>query len=258
MALLNNRTIRGITVAGLALAAMTVTTRGSLVGHWKFDEGSGTVVSDSSGLGNHGTLVNAKANTWTNGHSGGGLYLDGTTGGGSTYVTIPDAPSLRITNAISFAAWVRCDDTGRDAPILDKEGPGKLSYWFGVFPTTHFGVLFATDASGSWAIQNRSQGVISQGLWMHLVSTWDGATIRHYLNGAQLQETAAFSGPIIATDAALVIGANVPFNTTAFLGIIDEARLYNHALSQTEISALVGSTPQMVGHWSFEIGRAHV
>jgi hypothetical protein len=85
-------------------------------------EGSGTVISDASGQGNHGALVNAKANTWTNGYSGGGLYFDGTTGAGSTYVTIPDAPSLHINNAISFAAWVRCDDINRDAPILDKEG----------------------------------------------------------------------------------------------------------------------------------------
>jgi hypothetical protein len=243
-----------MTVTGLAVLAMVATARGSLVGHWKFDEGSGTVISDSSGLGNHGTLVNAKANTWTNGYGGGGLYFDGTTGAGSTYVTIPDAPSLHIASAISFAAWVRCDDTGRDAPILDKEGPGKLSYWFGAFPTTHFGVLLATDTSGSWAIQDRNQGSISQGLWMHLVSTWDGATIRHYLNGVQLQETAAFSGPIIASDAALIIGANVPFNNTAFLGILDDLRLYDHALSQAEISALVGSTPQMVGHWSFDEG----
>ncbi|MCX6927597.1 MAG: LamG domain-containing protein, partial [Verrucomicrobia bacterium] len=184
----------------------------------------------------------------------GGLYLDGTTGSGSTYVTIPNAPSLRITNAISFAAWVRCDDTGRDAPILDKEGPGKLSYWFGAFPTAHFGVLLATDTSGSWAIQDRNQGSIPQGVWVHLVSTWDGTTIRHYLNGVQLQETAAFSGPIIASDAALIIGANVPFNNTAFNGVLDDLQLYNHALSPAEIAALAGTTPQLVGHWTFDEG----
>ena len=246
----NKEIMKSLTAFGLAIATMTLPAAGSLVGHCQLNEGSGVIVSDSSGQGNHGTLVNAKANTWTNGYSGGGLYFDGTTGG-SSYVTIPDAPSLRMTNAVSFAAWVRCDDTGRDAPILDKEGPGKLSYWFGVFPTAHFGVLLATDG-GSWAIQDRDQGLISPGLWMHLVSTWDGATIRHYLNGVQLPETAAFSGPIFSSDAALIIGANVPFNNTAFQGIVDDLRLYNHALSQAEISALVGLTPQLVGHWSFD------
>jgi hypothetical protein len=254
MAEMMNRIMRGLSLLALTLAAAALPANGSLVGYWKFDEGGGSVVSDSSGQGNHGTLVNPKANTWTNGYSGGGLYFDGTTGGGSTYVTIPDAPSLHITNAISFAAWVRCDDPGRDAPILDKEGPNKQTYWFGTFPTAHFGVLLATDTSGSWAIQDRSQGALFQGMWIHLVSTWDGATIRHYINGVQLQETAAFTGPIVVSDTPLVIGANVPFNNTAFMGIVDELRLYNHALSQTEITALVGITPQMVGHWSFDEG----
>jgi hypothetical protein len=247
-------TLRHLAIFGLTVATLTSPAAASLVGHWQFEEGSGSAVADSSGQGNHGLLVNLQANTWTNGHTGGGLYLDGTTGSGATYVTIPDAPSLHITNAISFAAWVRCEDTGRDAPILDKEGPNKLSYWFGAFPTAHFGVLFATDTGGYWAIQDRDQGVISQGLWTHVASTWDGTTIRHYLNGVQLPETAAFSGPIIASDAPLIIGANVPFSNTAYKGILDDLRLYNHALSQAEISALVGSTPQLVGHWSFDEG----
>jgi hypothetical protein len=251
---MNKRMMKSLSVLGLAVMSLALPAAGSLVGHWKLDEGSGLSVSDSSGQGNHGTLINATASTWTNGYSGGGLYFDGTTGAGSTYVTIPDAPSLRITNAISFAAWVRCDDTGRDAPILDKEGPGKLSYWFGAFPAAHFGVLLATDASGSWAIQDRDQGAIPQGLWVHLASTWDGTTIRHYLNGVQLQETAAFSGPIFASDAALIIGANVPFNNTALKGILDDLRLYSHALSPAEVSALAGTTPQLVGHWSFDEG----
>src|ERR1035437_2586934 len=95
----------------LAVCSLALPAKASLVGHWTFDEGAGTNIYDSSGQGNHGLLVNPKANTWTNGTSGGGLYFDGTTGAGSTYVTIPDAASLHITNAISFAAWIRCDDT---------------------------------------------------------------------------------------------------------------------------------------------------
>jgi hypothetical protein len=225
-----------------------------LVGHWTFDEGIGTNIFDSSGQDNHGTVVNLKANTWTSGHSGSGLNFDGTTGSGSTYVLIPDAPSLHVTNAISFAAWVRCDDVNRDAPILDKEEPGMLSYWFGAFGVSgsgNFGVLFSDNGNG-WTIQDRNQGNVSLGQWMHVASTWDGTTIRHYLNGALLQETAAFSSLLQVSDAALVIGANVPFNNTAFKGVIDDARLYDYALSPEEIRALVGATRQLVGHWSFD------
>ncbi len=253
MTRMNHQIVRDASLFALA-AAMTLPAMGSLVGHWTFEEGGGLSVLDSSGQGNHGTLVNARANTWTNGQSGGGLYFDGTTGAGATYVTIPDAASLRLNNAFTFAAWARCDDTGRDAPIVDKEGEGKLSYWFGTYGAAHFGVLLDTDGNQPWSLYDRDQGVICQGVWVHLASTWDGATIRHYLNGVQLPETTAFSGPIHMSDASLIFGANVPYNNTAFKGSIDDVRLYNQALSSEEIGALAGLTPKLVGYWSFDEG----
>lgn len=251
---LSRRILKAASLTGLAIAALALPARAGLVAHWQFDEGSGSAISDSSGLGNNGTLVNAKINTWTNGHTGTGLYFDGTTGSGCTYVTIPDASSLHITNAISFAAWIRCDDTGRDAPIIAKEGTGNLSYWFGAYGGAHFGVLLDTDGNQPWTIMDRDQGILTPGLWMQIVSTWDGATLRHYLNGVQLTETAAFAEPIFAGTGALIIGANVPYNSTAFKGIIDDLRLFNHALSPEEVSALAGYTPRLVGHWSFDEG----
>jgi hypothetical protein len=101
---------------------------------------------------------------------------------------------------------------------------------------------------------DRDQGLLTTQLWMHIVTTWDATTIRHYLNGVQLLETAAFSGSIFAGTGPLIIGANVPYDSTAFKGIIDDLRLFNHALSQAEVSALAGYTPQLVGHWAFEKG----
>ncbi len=240
--------------AVIMVSAWILPATASVVGHWTFDEGSGTSVADSSSQANHGTLVNAKAGTWTNGVSGGALYFDGTTGAGSTYVTIPDAASLHLTNAISFAAWVRSDDVGRDAPILDKEGGGQLSYWFGTFGPTRFGVLLDTDGNQPWTVYDRDQGVVPQGLWVHLASTWDGTTIRHYLNGVLLAETTAFTGPIHASTAALIIGANVPYNNTAFKGALDDVQIYNHALSADEVRALIGTPRLLVGYWPFDEG----
>ena len=253
---MKSRSFRTWFAIALASVAVPLPSAADLVGHWTFDESSGTNIADTSGLGNHGVLFNPKSNTWTNGMSGGALYFEGTTGAGSTYVTIPDAPSLHITNAISFAAWIRCDDISLDAPILDKEGPGKLSYWFGTYGAAgavpgNFGMLMSANGI-AWTIFNRSQGAVSQGLWVHVASTWDGSTVRHYLNGVLLAQTAAFSGPLHVSDASLIIGANVPYNATAFKGIIDDARLYNHALTLSEVRSLAGMTPQLVGHWTFD------
>ena len=249
---MNTLTLRSSANLTLILIVLALPARAGLVGHWQFDEGAGTSVTDSSGQGNHGNLVNAGAGTWTTGTSGGALYFDGTTGSGCTRVTIPDAPSLHLTNAISIAAWVRCDDTGRDAPILDKEGDGNLAYWFGTFGPSHFGVLFDSDGNQPWSLYDRDQGTVPQGLWVHLASTWDGATIRHYLNGVQVPETTAFTGPLYASVSSLIIGANVPYNTTAFRGAVDDLRLYSHTLSAENVRALAGTQRLLVGHWSFD------
>jgi hypothetical protein len=230
----------------------------NLAGHWVFDEGSGTNIVDISGQGNHGTLINPKADTWTNGMNGGALHFNGTTGSDSTYVFIPDAASLHITNAISFSAWVRCENITRDSPILAKEGDGNLSYWFGELGAAHFGVLLDTDGNQPWTIQDRDQGVVSQGQWMHLASTWDGTTIRHYLNGALLAQTAAFSGTLHAGSGPLVIGSNFPYNNTAYQGALDDVRVYDHALSTSEVRTLAGLMRQKVGYWSFEEGGGTV
>jgi hypothetical protein len=245
------RTLAAATLAWVGLPPASA----DLVGHWSFDEGAGTSIVDSSGQGNHGTVVNAKPSLWTNGVHGAALYFDGTTGAGSSYVTIPDAASLDLTNALSFAAWVRSDDIGRDAPIIAKEGDGRLAYWFGAFGPAHFGMLLDSDGNQPWTILDRDQGFIPRGLWVHLASTWDGTTIRHYLNGAPLTETATFGGPIHAADGPLTIAANVPYNTSAFKGTLDDLRLYNHALSPAELRALAGAAPALVGHWSFDEGN---
>lgn len=86
-------------------------------------------------------------------------------------------------------------------------------------------MLLDIDGSQPWSIQDRDQGYLQQGLWVHLASTWDGTTIRHYLNGVPLAETATFTGPVNASTAALIIGANVPYNNTAFKGALDDLRL---------------------------------
>jgi hypothetical protein len=233
--------------------ALVGTTR-LLVGHWSFDEGGGTNIWDQSSQTNHGTLINLRTNTWTAGIRGSGLYFPGIVGEDSTYVAIPDAPLLRIAGDISFAAWVRCDDITRDAPILAKEGDGHLSYWFGAYGLNNegagpgnFGILLDPDGNQPWTMYDRDQGDLPEGQWVHLASVREGTTIRHYLNGESLAATGGtFSGPIHISDAFLAIGVNSLYNFsarhTAFKGIVDEVYLYNYALNAGEIRALFLTT----------------
>lgn len=212
------------------------------VGYWSFNEGAGTAIHDSSGFGHLGLLVNG-SNAWTTGRFGTALTFDGTVGTASTRVQIDDSALLRLSTAGSFAAWVFNEDIGRDAPILAKEGSGQLSYWFGTFGPSgagHWGNLFSSDG-GSWQFNGRDRGNAPGGEWTHLASSWDGSTIRYYVNGVE-EGTLGWSGPIAQTSARLFIGTNSEFtfqgNATAFKGKIDEVHIYNHAISAADVRSL--------------------
>lgn len=240
-------------LAAVTCAILLVSTaHAKLIGHWTFDEGSGTAISDSSGMGNQGTLVNPQSDTWTAGIHGSAIFFPGTTGSGATRVEIPDSDSLRTANAITFAAWVRCDDIERDGPILAKERGGANSYWFGVNNRSsegavpgNFGVLLS--ANGGWDLKDRDQGTIPEGAWVHLASTWDGTTVRHYLNGVELAETNTFTGPISPSSALLAIGVNSVHRNYAFKGVVDDMRIYDEALSPAEIIAISKSPFPLTG-----------
>jgi hypothetical protein len=71
--------------------------------------------------------------------------------------------------------------------------------------------------------------------WTDVAFTYDGATLRLYINGTQVASRAA-GGAIQTTNNPLWIGGNSPYGEY-FTGLIDEVRIYNRALTQTEIQA---------------------
>ena len=81
--------------------------------------------------------------------------------------------------------------------------------------------------------------------WTHLAATFDGATVRLYVNGVQVASQAQTT-PLTPTTGTLQIGAD-SYTGENFTGRIDEVRVYNRALSQAEIqtdmNTPVGGTP---------------
>lgn len=245
----------------LISAALCGSVYGSEVGYWSFDEGTGTLVGDSSVYGNGGMLVNGTGLSWIAGKSGSALLFDGTAGPACTRVEISDSPSLRPSSAFSFAAWLRSDDIFRDAPVFAKEGPGGLSYWFGTFGPSgagHWGALLDQDGNQPWDFNGRDQGSVALGEWTHIVATWDGSTVSYYLNG-NLANTASWTGTINQSGARLFIGSNSEYtfqgNATAFRGAIDEVHIYDNAISAAEVAQLAAvPEPTTFAFLAFGIG----
>jgi len=229
-------------LAVFSVLAVNAPAYATLVGSYAFEENSGTVISDASGLGNNGALVNGSASSWTTGHTGLGLYFSGATGSSATYVNLGNPTDFQLSNALTFTAWVYSENPNSDAPILAKEGSGNLSYWFGVFHN-QFGVLLDHTGGYGWDLDRRNVGTVPAKEWHHLATTWDGSIVHYYFDGVLLADSASYSNILFNGNANLTIGVNSNFNFTAFQGTLDDIHIYNNALTADEIAADMNAVP---------------
>lgn len=199
---------------------------GQLVAAYSFNEGSGTLVADLSGNANIGTLNGA---TWTAaGKFGGGLSFNG-----AGRVTVPDSSSLDLTSGMTLEAWVNPAVTANDwSTVLIKVQPLDLVY--GLYAATPGNVA---DTQVVTSVKTSLEGVsgLPMNTWSHLAATYDGATLRLFVNGAQIGSRPV-SGSVVTSAGELMIGGENIWGKY-FRGILDEVRIYNHALSVAEIQA---------------------
>jgi fibronectin type 3 domain-containing protein len=198
-----------------------------LVLAYSFNAGSGTTVSDASGNGNTGTINGA---TWsTQGRFGGALSFNGL----NNTVVIPSSASLNVSAAMTLEAWIM--------PTAAQSGwrtvmQREVDAYF-LNASNDSGALFPAGGGTiggpvSWVSGGTPSPVNA---WTHLALTYDGTTLRLYVNGT-LAAGQNVSGAIQTNSNALRIGGNVPYGEF-FQGLIDEVRVYNRALSQSEVQA---------------------
>jgi hypothetical protein len=217
---------------GDPLGVLTITTDDGtpgLVAAYSFDEGSGTIAADASGTGNNGTVDGA---TWTTaGRNGGALSFDGV----DDIVSRADNATLDLTR-MTIEAWVRPSALSGWRTVVLKEGTDRLAY-----------ALYAHDNAprpAAWINTGEdrfSEGVTALPLntWTHLAATYDGATLRLYVNGVQVRSRAA-TGNIVNLPGQLSIGGNNVWGEW-FAGILDDVRIYNRALTLAEIQTDMNS-----------------
>jgi PKD repeat protein len=202
-----------------------------LVAAYNFNEGAGTTARDASSNGNHGTIAGA---TWTNqGKFGSALVFDGI----DDWVTISDANSLDLTTGLTLSAWVYPTATPTGwRTLIQKEQSGGAIYYLHANSDTN------RPATGVYIGAERilrGGARLSANAWTHVAATYDGARQRLYLNGIEVASRAQ-TGQIQVSTGALRIGGNSIWGEF-FQGRIDEVRLYNRALSASEIQAAMNT-----------------
>jgi len=197
-----------------------------LVGHWKFDEGSGTKAYDSSGNGNDGTFNgNPK---WVAGHFGTAVEFDGS----DDWIECGNDQSLDLTKwTITF--WLKVnqnkDFNGFVIKGLDAaENYEVLGFADGSF---HFPI---TNTNGTRTYVNTATGVIIAGEWAHYAYSYDSAEGRRFYKNGNLIFEDTESGTPRASTESLSIGNEQPMSRFVN-GVMDDVRIYNHVLSEPEI-----------------------
>ena len=195
--------------------------------------------ADASGKANNGALQNGAA--WTTGKNGAALGFDGV----DDVVYIGNSTSLNsVSTSVTIAAWV----------YRVANQPGGVSVVSRELNTTYYEHYYFgfEDGKYRWFV-NTSSGYSDTtigsaaplGQWVHLAGTYDGASVKLYVNGA-LQFTTSHTGTFSSDTTGITIGASHNDAThqaiEGFNGAIDEVTLYNRALSAQEVQQLYQGT----------------
>jgi hypothetical protein len=201
--------------------------------------------NDGSGNGNHGTVHGAVLTLDRFENENSAYYFNGQ----GSFIEIPNAPMLNPSN-LTISAWVMLDTTSKPMDIVSKDGEGYDRQYllnFGSDDTGHFRVhIGRADGTLYWHKSTISPSV---GHWYHLVQTWDGNSLKLYVNGEH--DNPRFprpsSGGVTVSSQPVRIGGGAPkrYSPYWFAGTIDDVCIYNRVLSESEIQALYkqGSWP---------------
>jgi len=219
---------------------------GPIVAYWKMDEGSGTAITDAIGD-NDGTLFNAGAGAWIDGHVGKAIdFTQKENTDTACYITIPNDPSISFADQdFTVSTILKINDPSAAAgetsvwakgiPFTDNGGWYHLSFKSNAL---RFMVWDGTMGSPDGVLN----GAIAADTWAHVVCVRDAVNkkLRVYVNGVLLDESDDLAGDI-TSDGNFYIGT-CPWPGTGaptdFDGAVDELIIYKTALTAEEIEAL--------------------
>jgi hypothetical protein len=209
------------------------------VGVWQLDEGHGTTVADSSGNGNNGVLSGGAS--WVDGVFGPGLAFDGHSG----QIKVNDNAALEPAKTLTVSAWVKNDGTpGTYRYIVAKGGNGCIAASYGLYSGPSGGLEFyAAQQHGTVYARSPDAGQrVWDGKWHLAVGTYDGSTIRLYVDGVQVGSGTSWPGTLeylLPNSNDFYIGNYPSCAPHWFLGSIDDVSVWSRTLSASEVKALL-------------------
>lgn len=213
------------------------------VGIWLFDEGSGEIAKDFSGMGNGGKLKNGPK--WVQGKFGNALSFDGS----SSYVDARADRSLSFpSNSFTLSAWIKTskgESSSYNGFIIDTKygaNPNKSGYHFSLF---RHGVVIRVGDGSSLAVSGVGDkgSQIYDNSWHHVVGMVDRTKkqIKTYVDGKENEEKELSLEGDFSNSFSLKIGKMQSADDAKYFfgGLIDEVAVFNKALTKDDINIIM-------------------
>lgn len=212
--------------AWLAYPAFALLDPGSIVAVWLVDEGEGDMASDTSGNGHEGDILGDVV--WVDGKFGKALEFPGD---GGSFVEIPHDDSLTLVEW-TITAWAKLNSPpGGDWAVIVVKAVGNGTQNYSLDMDGGGRVLAEVTSGGGWS-DCGSVTTIYDDAWHFLVASYDGATLRIYVDGEQEKEQNFAAGDVSV--APVTLGARTG-DSQPVLGIVDDIGLFNVALDDAEL-----------------------
>ncbi|MBN9889376.1 LamG domain-containing protein [Salipiger abyssi] len=249
--------------------------KNGLIGWWRLDETSGTTAEDSSGYGNDGAMSGGLSGAQSEtAKVGTGLSLSG----GNYEIEIPNSTSLQPASEVTLSVWAKSDwSTGGQVLIAKQVGTGSTDW------RNSYTLLVSSPNLQGYAGHGGNMQGISYDFspetdrWYHFAYTYSDSANTHklFIDGVEVN-SGSNSASLGYNTSPVTLGFDyedeaLTQNLYHFGGVMDDVRIYNRALSPTEIAELYsggcpGGSPKyiqactsddtltngLISHWKFD------
>jgi len=193
-----------------------------LIGWWKFDEGYGSTALDWSGHENHGTLEGNPQ--WVEGVINGGINLRG-----NNYITINGVVDDITSTNISLSAWIKTTQANEGNVFAANDSGSDYALMFGI----QGGNPYRWDGA-----DEQYPPAVNDGQWHMLTYVRDGSRAYIYVDAVQRATYSSSYTWDIVTRWSIGQEWDDSSPSDFYVGMVDDVRFYNKALSQAEVAEL--------------------
>jgi hypothetical protein len=205
-----------------------------LVGQWSMDEedynSSTNKLTDKTPYSNHGTNNGATFTTGMNGVENGAMSFDGV----NNYIDLGNDSSIKPISKITVSTWVKFNSLSSNVRFLSDwhQSISKDRWLFYANSATSFVFHLGTPGGSSTPSFTPTFGV-----WYHVVGVYDGQKISLFIDGDLVGSTNKTGIMNETLNESVRIGKQLEAGL-GFDGSMSDVRIYNRALSETEIQSL--------------------